>query len=499
MARYRLSIEQLEVEKAIEEVAAMDSNDPQDVEIDAIAKAEDLKESEEKQEENSDDSDAGDEAATDDSEDTEGDSTDTDVATDSDDSLEDVATSLENYIVISNRATESIKDLQRLQEITEFSKRSIGGLNPNNVVMLNKVMSIQSRLVGLPHTNLAREDFNSINDRMRYTNNGIKDIINKIYEIIKAIINGIRHAVIWILKAVDLYTVNSRRDLQEIVNYEKALQANTNEEPKETIIKSNIATNILASNEEDHNKADNVLETCRNTNRVLSDITKYVKETTPKTVKYVLSFLEEMDKQQTNVEEELALQSNGRIENIYDSKIPYGLVELKEIEGYDRTNEDLKLFKSNTMAQGKFIYAELAISNKGKNTNIYENKLALGADSNYKDKTEVEVMSKSQLNILFQEIRNSIQIMEDMTKDLSIIRVSLDKLGVKAKVLLNNVNSETDMNKQKILNSKSIIFGKLLNTSNNMNLKVIVSCSSYLNSYISALLSYSKTCVKLYL
>jgi hypothetical protein len=499
MARLRLSIEQLEVEKAIEEVVAMDSNDPQAIEIDAIAKAEDLKESEIKQEENSDvDSNTGDETTDDDSEDTEDDNSVTEGTTDSDDSLEDVATSLENYVIISNKAMESVNDLQRLQTITEFSKRSVGGLNPSNVVMLNKVLSIQCKLTGLPVTSLAKEDFNSISDKARYTNVGIKSIINKIYEIIKAIINGIRYAIIWILKAIDIYTVKSREALEEVSNYEKALQATTNDTPKETIIKSNLATSILDSNDPSHNKADNVISVCKHTNKALSDITGYVKETTPKTIKYVLSFLDEMEKQQSTVEEEIALQSNGRIENIYDSKIPYGLVE-GDVPGYEKPADGIKRYRTNKLAKGKIIVAELAISKQGSNKNIFSNKITLSEDPEYKENTEVEVMTKAQAQTLFQEIRQSIKILEDMTKDMSMIRISLDKLSVKAKILLNRVNSETDMEVQKILNTKSTIFGKLVTTSNNMNLAVINKTSSYMNSYIQALLAYSKLCVKQYL
>lgn len=498
MKKLRLSIEQLEVEKAIEEVAAMDSNDPAAVELDAVAKAEDLKESEEKQEENSDGNGSETEDNTDVSETTEEDNIVTENSTDGDESLEDVATSLENYVILSNRATESITDLQRLKSIVEFSKRSEGGLNPSNVLMLNKVLNIQSKIIGLPHRNIAQEDFNSINDRARYTNIGIKTIINKIYEIIKAIINGIRYAVIWILKAVDIYTVKSREALEEVSNYEKALQASTSDTPKETVIKSNIATSLLDSNEKDHNKADNVISVCRHTNKTLSDITKYVKETTPKTVKYVLNFLEEVDKQQSDVEEELALQSNGRIENIYDSKIPYGLVTTGEVPGYNKPEDGVRLYRSNNMAKGRFIIAQLAISKEGNNKNIFNNKIDLATDPDYEEKTEVEVMTKEQTQALFHEIRQSIQILEDMTKDLSMIRISLDKLSVKAKILLNRVNSETDMEVQKILNSKSTIFGKLVTTSNNMNLAVINKTSTYLVSYIQALLAYGKLCVKQY-
>lgn len=504
MKKLRLSIEQLEVEKAIEEVAAMDSNDPAAVELDAVAKAEDLKESEEKQEENSDGNGSETEDNTDVSETTEEDNNDTQDTTDGvetpdgDESLEDVATSLENYLVLSNQAVETINDFQKLRSIVEFSKRSEGGLNPNNVLMLNKVLSMNCNAIGLPYTNLAKEDFNSINDRARYTNVGIKTIINKIYEIIKAIINGIRYAVIWILKAVDIYTVKSREALEEVSNYEKALQASTSDTPKETVIKSNLATALLDTNEKDHNKADNVIAICRHTNKTLSDITKYVKETTPKTVKYVLNFLEEVDKQQSDVEEELALQSNGRIENIYDSKIPYGLVTTGEIPGYNKPEDGVKLYRSNNMAKGKFIFAQLAISKEGNNKNIFSNKIDLGTDPDYEEKTEVEVMTKEQTQTLFHEIRQSIQILEDMTKDLSMIRISLDKLSVKAKILLNRVNSETDTEVQKILNSKSTIFGKLVTTSNNMNLAVINKTSTYLVSYIQALLAYSKLCVKQY-
>lgn len=404
---------------------------------------------------------------------------------------------VENIMKLISSAVISCKSLEEIADIIENASEE-NGISPVAATMIETTTGELYSQLGIDSEQapqVVTESIEVYSYRVNYAKEALTDIKNKIVEIFNAIITFIRKVYSYIKKLIISFTNNVSDEVKSVKEMRTAF-SNIVRDTATAKELTGIYPTYLFSKSSDKTASD-ALNVCETTIKLMTSLS----ESFPKRGEVSYDAITDLYSDErkkiiakaANTDLAPPALTDEIIQNILGGKLPSELKVVTQLPGIKIPIGKYGIYSTGEIFGGNFIYCLFP-----KEVDSFINsKLDIEKDPAFKPNKTITVLTKTEIVTALDNCEKVLNVRLKLLtslNDTNEVFEKLDKLcKLASKNLSNNDLQETDTRKLALLLSTCI------KASASCNINPIKKLNDYMNKYSKCLIHYTRTCIKLYL
>lgn len=503
---FKYSTEELEIDKALKQVDALDMNNSEEL----LINSETQKTQEENQTKEVIDTPAegeqtpsGDNDPVDDTSSV--DETTTDENTDDsltvssigqsieDQEIEDNSVAVESIITLITSAIKSTKSLEEIADIIE-NAQDTNGISPVAATMIEAATGELYSQVGIDREEaptISTESLAVHSYRVKYAKEALNEIKNKIIEIFNAIISSIRKIYDYIKKLILSFTSNIEKEVKSLKEMRSAFRNINKDAPSATELKGIYPKYLFSSNSDA--KGLDALAVCKKT----IEITKQLANSFPKRSKTsheaINTVYSEMFKIVLDNKDPIdeILNTPESVRKVIGGDLPSCFKRVQQTQNNNLGK--VEEYKTDNIFGGNYLYSYIPLDKDS----IISSKTGINVDPLFKPKISISVLEKGDIPQALELCEDLLNIRLDLIKSLDDSNKEFEKLS-KLSATASDKLSKNDLD-QPNSRKMALLLSTLIRAIATSNITPNKEINNYMDKYSKCLIHYTRSCIKLYL